>query len=161
MELKEAQEILENAGYLVEKIDPNGGPTYRTREGIVTNKPRSSAQAKTDDNFRAFMRGERFSPEHETHFDYQMSGDNAMDLIRAGKPTKTYNVLAFIYDNNGEVSALDLRNKMFNGNMMNMRTWASNNSKYVATTKANGRRSFSLTNSGKKAIIDAMEVFGD
>jgi hypothetical protein len=142
MNLNEAKELLENAGYLVEKISPR-------------------TQAKTDDNFRAFMRGERFSPDYETHFDYQMSGDNAMDLIRAGKPTKTYNVLAFIYDNNGEVSALDLRNEMFNGNMMNMRTWASNNSKYVATTKANGRRSFSLTKAGKKAIIDAMEVFGD
>lgn len=142
MKLDEAKELLENAGYLVERISPR-------------------TQAKTDDNFRAFMRGERFSPDYETHFDYQMSGDSAMDLIRAGRPTKTYNVLAFIYDNNGEVSALDLRNEMFNGNMMNMRTWASNNSKYVATTKANGRRSFSLTKAGKKAIIDAMEVFGD
>ena len=142
MNLNEAKELLENAGYLVERISPR-------------------TQAKTDDNFRAFMRGERFSPDYETHFDYQMSGDSAMDLIRAGRPTKTYNVLAFIYDNNGEVSALDLRNEMFNGNMMNMRTWASNNSKYVATTKANGRRSFSLTKAGKKAIIDAMEVFGD
>lgn len=161
MDLNEAKRFLIESGYLVEKIDPNGGPTYRTREGIVTNRPRSSAQAKTDDNFRAFMRGERFSPEHETHFDYQMSGDNAMDLIRAGRPTKTYNVLAFIYDNNGEVSAVELRNKMFNGNMMNMRTWASNNSKYVTTNKANGRRSFSLTKAGKEAIIDAMEVLGD
>lgn len=42
MKLDEAKEILNNAGYLVEKIDPNGGPTYRTREGIVTNKPRTN-----------------------------------------------------------------------------------------------------------------------
>ena len=136
MLLSEAKEILENEGYLVEK-----------------------AQSNNDDNFRAFMSGKRFSPDYETHFDYQMSGNNAMDLIRAGKPTKTYNVLAFIYDNNGEVSALDLRNEMFKGNMMNMRTWASNNSKYITTNKENGRRTFSLTKAGKKAIIDAMEVF--
>jgi hypothetical protein len=142
MNLNEAKRVLIDAGYLVERISPR-------------------TQAKTDDNFRAFMRGERFSPEHETHFDYQMSGNNAMDLIRAGRPTKTYNVLAFIYDNNGEVSSVDLRNKMFNGNMMNMRTWASNNSKYVTTNKANGRRSFSLTKAGKEAIINAIEVLGD
>ena len=39
MNLNEAKELLENEGYLVEKIDPNGSPIYRTREGIVTNRP--------------------------------------------------------------------------------------------------------------------------
>ena len=39
MNLNEAKRFLINAGYLIEKIDPNGGPTYRTREGIVTNRP--------------------------------------------------------------------------------------------------------------------------
>ena len=39
MKLNEAKRFLIDAGYLVEKIDPNGGPIYRTREGIVTNKP--------------------------------------------------------------------------------------------------------------------------
>ena len=39
MNLNEAKRVLIDAGYLVEKIDPNGGPIYRTREGIVTNRP--------------------------------------------------------------------------------------------------------------------------
>lgn len=39
MNLNEAKELLENEGYLVEKIGTNGGPIYRTREGIVTNRP--------------------------------------------------------------------------------------------------------------------------
>ena len=38
MNLNEAKRVLIDSGYLVEKLDPNGGPIYRTREGIVTNR---------------------------------------------------------------------------------------------------------------------------
>ena len=39
MNLNEAKRFLIDSGYLVEKIGTNGGTTYRTREGIVTNRP--------------------------------------------------------------------------------------------------------------------------
>lgn len=56
MNLNEAKRFLIDSGYLVEKIDTNGGPTYRTREGIVTNRHERSNKP-TSSNIPPYMIG--------------------------------------------------------------------------------------------------------
>ena len=55
MNLNEAKRVLIDAGYLVEKIDPNGGPTYRTREGIVTNKPNKPTSSNIPQHMISYL----------------------------------------------------------------------------------------------------------
>ena len=55
MRLDEAKRVLIDAGYLVEKIDPNGGPTYRTREGIVTNRPNKPTSSNIPQHMISYL----------------------------------------------------------------------------------------------------------
>lgn len=98
---------------------------------------------------------DRFSDIHHTYFDWQMDNNTTMNLFRGGKPTKTYFILLDL-SQNGEMSGVELRKKYFRGNTDNMKTWASNNAKYISTRKENGRRYFDITDAGFKAIKAAM-----
>jgi len=55
MNLNEAKRVLIDAGYLVEKIDPNGGPIYRTREGIVTNRPNKPTSSNIPQHMISYL----------------------------------------------------------------------------------------------------------
>jgi hypothetical protein len=98
---------------------------------------------------------DRFSDIHQTYFDWQMDNNTTMKLFRGGKPTKTYFILLDL-SQNGEMSGVELRKKYFRGNTDNMKTWASNNAKYISTRKENGRRYFDITDAGFDAIKAAM-----
>lgn len=84
-----------------------------------------------------------------------------MNLFRAGKPTKTFQILEYLYNNtpNGIIWGKDLCRKFFNDNYDNMRTWLTKNSDYILSDLIKNRRFYKISKIGIKAIQEALDSF--
>lgn len=86
-------------------------------------------------------------------------GIGGMDLFRGGKPTKTFEILNYLYSETeqGVIDGKELCKMFFNGNYDNMRTWVSKNPDYILSDLINNRRFYKISNKGIKAIQEALD----
>lgn len=87
-------------------------------------------------------------------------GIGGMDLFRGGKPTKTFQILDYLYNDtpDGVIWGKDLCHKFFNDNNDNMRTWLSKNPDYILSDVINNRRYYKISKKGIKDIKRALNV---
>ena len=90
-------------------------------------------------------------------------GIGGMDLFRGGKPTKTFQILNYLYSEaeHGEIRGKDFCEMFFNGNYDNMKTWLSKNPDYILSAKIGNKRFFKISKNGIKAIKKALETLED
>ena len=89
-----------------------------------------------------------------------LDGIGGMDLFRGGKPTKTFQILDYLYNDtpDGVIWGKELCRKFFNGNNDNMRTWVSKNPDYILSDLINNRRFYKISKKGIKDIKRALNV---
>lgn len=90
-------------------------------------------------------------------------GIGSMDLFRGGKPTKTFQILNYLYSEaeQGEISSKEFCEMFFNGNHDNMRTWLSKNPDYILSAKIGNKRFYKISKNGIKTIKKALETLED
>ena len=90
-----------------------------------------------------------------------LDGIGGMDLFHFGKPSKTYVILHYLYEDapNGVITDKELCYKFFNGNNDNMKTWLSKNPDYILTALINNCRFYKISEKGIKAIQEAISSF--